>query len=233
MRFCDSPWCVSEDGRHDLMHCFSNRPNGSQWQPRAYLKTTAAAASKTYKPITVIFHFVILVHCMLVLGAFWKVKESSTKWTVYLRPNASLPQWLSIFPHFLFHYWVVFLSECGHVLENQRVEKRVIKTELINHLNWLLKCISQSLPLSFSFSLSIHWVRWVEFNGFLMLRCVRSKSRKEWRVEGRQKSPADEFVWSTVQGRLLPIMKALKQFQMNFSPLFFLLHTLSFCLPLY
>lgn len=232
MWFCDSLWCVLENSRHDLMHCFPNRPNGSQWQPRTYLKTTAAA-SKTYKPITVIFHFVILVHCMLVLGPFWKVKESSTKWTVYLQPNASLPQWLSVFPHFLFHYWAVFLSECGHVLENQRVEKRVIKTELINHLNWLLKCISQSLPLSFSFSLSIHWVRWVEFNGFLMLRCMRSKSRKEWRVEGRQKSPADEFVWSTVQGRLLPIMKALKQFQMNFSPLFFLLHTLSFCLPLY
>lgn len=162
------------------MWCFSNRPNGFQWQPRTYLKTMAA--SKTYKPITVICHFVILVHCMLVLGPFLKVKELRTKWTVYLQPNASLPQWLSIFPHFLFHYWVVFLSECGQVLENQRVEKRVIKTELVNHLNWLLKCISLSLPLSFSFFLSIHWVRWVQFNGFLMLRCMRSKSRKDWRV---------------------------------------------------
>ncbi len=55
-----------------------------------------------------------------------------------------------------------------------------------------------------------------------MLRCMRSKTRKEWRVQGRQKSPADKFVWSTVQWRLLPIMKALKQFQMNFSLLLFL-----------
>lgn len=104
------------------------------------------------------------------------------------------------------------------------------KRSLINHLNWLLKCISLSLPLSLSVSLSIHCVRWVQFNGFLMLRCMRSKTRKEWRVQGRQKSPADEFVWSTVQGRLLSIMKAVKQFQMNFSPLFFLFHSLSFCL---
>jgi len=136
------------------------------------------AASKTYKAITLIFHFVILA-VWLFWYRFLKVKELRTE---YLQPNASLPQWLSIFPNFLLHYWVVFLSECGHVLENQRVEKRVIKRELINHLNWLLKCISLSLPLSFSFSLSIHWVRWVQFNSFLMLHCMRSKSRKEWRV---------------------------------------------------
>ncbi len=87
--------------------------------------------------------------------------------------------------------------------------------------------MSLSLPLSFSLSRSIHCVRWVQFNGFLMLRCMRSKTRKEWRVQERQKSPADKFVWSTVQWRLLPIMKALKQFQMNFSPLLFLSLSLS------
>lgn len=93
------------------------------------------------------------------------------------------------FRTFSFRYWVVFLSECSHVLENQRVEQASDQNaayksfELTFGVHFFL-----SFLLSLSVYLSFHCVRWVQFNGFLMLRCMKSERRKEWRVRASEKA---------------------------------------------